>query len=88
MKSDDDDGRYSLLGGRSSPGSLSAQGPIYNQFQNFLYDSDVCNATKDMVNALRKRLEDMGCRLDRLSGMPVSNGSQVFDKVPRDWEAE
>jgi hypothetical protein len=40
------------------------------------------------VNALRKRLEDMGCRLDRLSGMPVSNGSQVFDKVPRDWEAE
>ncbi len=26
--------------------------------------------------------------LDRLSGMPVSNGSQVFDKVPRDWEAE
>lgn len=78
---EDDRGWHSLLG-RSKPDPLLGNGPIYDRFQNFLYDQhDLSNIQlKDWgESTFRRRMEKAGVRFILPAASPWSS------KNPDDW---
>lgn len=81
-KFNDDRGWHSLLGGRRAPDPLLGNGPIHDQFQNFLYEQyDLMYIQfRDWSDStFRRRMENAGVRFILPAASPWSS------KKPDDW---
>lgn len=82
MNTDDDRGYRFVLRGRSAPKPLLGNGPIYDRFQNFLYEQyDLAHIhlNKWGNSTFRRRMEKAGTRFILPAASPWSS------KKPDDW---